>query len=90
MLVIRLTALFLATKTVNTPISCSDFAHYIGKGKISTDSILQLEFFLSQNLRFEFSTHPAHRATWGIYLDIQVCMKSYILYNYLLINIFEN
>lgn len=56
---------------MNTPISVADFAHYIGKGKISKESILDIEFLLSQNLRFEFATHPAHRAAWGVYLDMQ-------------------
>ncbi|TIB87077.1 cyclin-like protein [Wallemia mellicola] len=68
---VMLTSLFLSTKTVNTPISISDFAHYIGKGKISKESILDIEFLISQNLRFEYATHPAHRAVWGIYLDMQ-------------------
>ncbi|TIB33827.1 hypothetical protein E3P86_02934 [Wallemia ichthyophaga] len=68
---VMLTCLFIATKTVNAPVSVADFAKHIGKGKISTSSILDIEFLLSQNLRFEYATHPAHRAAWGVYLDMQ-------------------
>ncbi|THU91760.1 cyclin-like protein [Dendrothele bispora CBS 962.96] len=65
----RLTALFLATKTTNNPISLEAYTHNIPNTNPS--DVLDLEFLVAQSLGFEFSVWHAHRALWGIWLDIQ-------------------
>jgi cyclin H len=65
----RLTALFLATKTTNNPISLEAYTSHIPK-TIPSD-VLDLEFLVAQSLGFEFVVWHAHRALWGIWLDIQ-------------------
>lgn len=71
-LTIRLTALFLATKTCNFPISLEVYTKHIPKTEPS--DVLDLEFLVAQSLAFEFNVWHAHRALWGIWLDIQVCI----------------
>jgi cyclin H len=76
----RLTALFLATKTTNNPISLEIYTNHIPK--TTTKDVLDLEFLVAQSLNFEFAVWHAHRALWGIWLDIQVrisilCMNVY-------------
>src|SRR6267154_2212397 len=66
----RLTALFLATKTTNNPISLESYTSNIPK--TSSSDVLDLEFLVSQSLDFEFAVWHAHRALWGIWLDLQV------------------
>lgn len=66
----RLTALFLATKTTNNPISLEAYASHI-PNTVASD-VLDLEFLVAQSLGFEFAVWHAHRALWGIWLDIQV------------------
>lgn len=66
----RLTALFLATKTTNNPISLEAYTAQIPRTEPS--DVLDLEFLVAQSLNFEFSVWHAHRALWGIYLDVQV------------------
>ncbi len=66
----RLTALFLATKTTNNPISLEIYTNHIPK--TTTKDVLDLEFLVAQSLNFEFAVWHAHRALWGIWLDIQV------------------
>lgn len=65
----RLTALFLATKTTNNPISLEAYTSHIPK-TIPSD-VLDLEFLVAQSLGFEFAVWHAHRALWGIWLDLQ-------------------
>lgn len=65
----RLTALFLATKTTNNPISLETYTSHIPK-TIPSD-VLDLEFLVAQSLGFEFVVWHAHRALWGIWLDLQ-------------------
>lgn len=67
----RLTALFIATKTTNHPISLEAYANHIPKTLPS--DVLDLEFLVAQSLGFDFAVWHAHRALWGIWLDIQVC-----------------
>lgn len=66
----RLTALFLATKTTNNPISLDVYASHI-PNTVASD-VLNLEFLVAQSLAFEFAVWHTHRALWGIWLDIQV------------------
>ncbi|KAG6832471.1 hypothetical protein H0H92_001517 [Tricholoma furcatifolium] len=65
----RLTALFLATKTTNNPISLETYTAHIPK-TVPSD-VLDLEFLVAQSLGFEFAVWHAHRALWGIILDVQ-------------------
>lgn len=66
----RLTALFLATKTTNHPIALESYANAIPK--TAPSDVLDLEFLVAQSLDFEFNVWHAHKALWGIYLDVQV------------------
>jgi hypothetical protein len=66
----RLTALFLAAKTTNNPISLDDYTSHIPK-TVPAD-VLDLEFLVAQSLGFEFAVWHAHRALWGIRLDMEV------------------
>ncbi|KAK7058833.1 hypothetical protein VNI00_001457 [Paramarasmius palmivorus] len=66
---VMLTALFLATKTTNNPISLEAYTSSIPK--TSASDVLDLEFLVAQSLRFEFAVWHAHRALWGIWLDVQ-------------------
>jgi cyclin H len=66
----RLTALFLATKTTNNPIALEAYTSHIPK--TSASDVLELEFLVAQSLGFEFAVWHAHRALWGIWLDLQV------------------
>ncbi|KAG1783799.1 cyclin-like protein [Suillus placidus] len=66
---VMLTALFLATKTTNNPISLESYTSNIPK--TSSSDVLDLEFLVSQSLNFEFAVSHAHRALWGIWLDLQ-------------------
>lgn len=68
----RLTALFLATKTTNNPISVEAYVTHIPK--TTPQDVLDLEFLVAQSLNFEFTVWHAHRSLWGIWLDIQVHM----------------
>jgi hypothetical protein len=74
LIVLRLTALFLATKTTNNPISLERYTTRIPK--TAPADVLDLEFLVAQSLGFEFAVWHAHRALWGIWLDIQVCPLS--------------
>ncbi|EIM92646.1 cyclin-like protein [Stereum hirsutum FP-91666 SS1] len=66
---VMLTALFLATKTTNNPISLE---HYTGNiPRTAPSDVLDLEFLVAQSLGFEFAIWHTHRALWGIWLDIQ-------------------
>ncbi|KAF7969233.1 hypothetical protein HWV62_27953 [Athelia sp. TMB] len=66
---VMLTALFLATKTTNNPISLEAYTSHIPK-TVPAD-VLDLEFLVAQSLGFEFAVWHAHRALWGIWLDLQ-------------------
>ncbi|KAI0257570.1 cyclin-like protein [Lactifluus subvellereus] len=66
---VMLTALFLATKTTNHPISLESYTSNIPRTNPS--DVLDLEFLVAQSLAFEFAVWHAHRALWGIWLDIQ-------------------
>ncbi|OJA10795.1 hypothetical protein AZE42_00308 [Rhizopogon vesiculosus] len=66
---VMLTTLFLATKTTNNPISLESYTSNIPK--TSSSDVLDLEFLVSQSLNFELAVWHAHRALWGIWLDLQ-------------------
>ncbi|KAI0287019.1 cyclin-like protein [Russula aff. rugulosa BPL654] len=66
---VMLTALYLATKTTNHPISLESYTANIPRTNAS--DVLDLEFLVAQSLAFEFAVWHAHRALWGIWLDIQ-------------------
>lgn len=66
---VMLTALFLAAKTTNQPISLDAYTSAIPK--TSPSDVLDLEFLVAQSLSFEFAVWPAFRAVWGIWLDLQ-------------------
>lgn len=66
----RLTALFLATKTTNNPISLESYTSRIPR--TAQADVLDLEFLVAQSLGFDFSVWHAHRALWGLWLDMQV------------------
>ncbi|KAH7915381.1 cyclin-like protein [Hygrophoropsis aurantiaca] len=66
---VMLTTLFLATKTTNNPISLEAYTSNIPK--TSASDVLDLEFLVAQSLGFEFAVWHAHRALWGIWLDLQ-------------------
>lgn len=65
---VMLTALFLATKTTNNPISIETYTAHIPNTSLS--DVLDLEFLVAQSLGFEFALWHSHRALWGICLDI--------------------
>ncbi|KAG6879743.1 hypothetical protein C0992_012346 [Termitomyces sp. T32_za158] len=66
---VMLTALFLATKTTNNPISLETYTTHIPR--TAPSDVLDLEFLVAQSLGFEFAVWHAHRALWGIILDMQ-------------------
>ncbi|KAF8167958.1 cyclin-like protein [Crassisporium funariophilum] len=66
---VMLTALFLATKTTNNPIALETYTTHIPR--TAPSDVLDLEFLVAQSLGFEFAVWHAHRALWGIWLDIQ-------------------
>ncbi|TRM65744.1 cyclin-like protein [Schizophyllum amplum] len=66
---VMLTALFLATKTTNNPISIEHYTKIIPRVEVS--DVLDIEFLVAQSLGFEFTVWHAHRALWGIWLDLQ-------------------
>ncbi|KAI0704928.1 cyclin-like protein [Cytidiella melzeri] len=66
---VMLTALFLATKTTNHPILLETYTSRIPKAVPS--DVLDLEFLVAQSLGFDFAVWHAHRALWGLWLDMQ-------------------
>ncbi|CCO27387.1 Putative cyclin-H [Rhizoctonia solani AG-1 IB] len=68
---VTITILFLATKTSNMPISLDYYVSKLPSGKTEAADVLALEFLVAQSLNFEFAVWHAHRALWGIVLDVQ-------------------
>ncbi|OCH96523.1 cyclin-like protein [Obba rivulosa] len=66
---VMLTALFLATKTTNHPISLEAYTSHIPK--TAPSDVLDLEFLVAQSLGFDFAVWHAHRSLWGLWLDVQ-------------------
>ncbi|CDR98850.1 hypothetical protein [Sporisorium scitamineum] len=76
---IVITCIFLASKAENYPLNLSDFAQKLA-GKQATDAkvvdeyrriVFDLEFLVSQSLLFEYTVTGAHRALYGLLLDVQ-------------------
>ncbi|KAF5390263.1 hypothetical protein D9757_002793 [Collybiopsis confluens] len=59
----------LASATTNNPISLDAYTSHI-PNTVASD-VLDLEFLVAQSLGFEFAVWHAHRALWGIWLDMQ-------------------
>lgn len=78
MICTRLTALFLATKTTNHPIALEAYTSRIPK--TAPNDVLDLEFLVAQSLSFDFTIWHAHRALWGLWLDLQVSLSLFSLY----------
>lgn len=73
-----ITCIFLASKAENYPLNLLDFARKLaGKSgdkaliEENRKTVLDLEFLVSQSLQFEYAVVGAHRALYGLMLDIQ-------------------
>ncbi|KAI8995025.1 cyclin-like protein [Pilobolus umbonatus] len=66
---IFLTCLFLATKSESQRISIEDFGSNLRLP--STANVLNLEFNVSQGLKFQFYIHHPYRPAYGFFLDMQ-------------------
>lgn len=66
----RYTCLFLATKAENERMSIDEFCQKLRVP--SADSVLNLEFTVSQGLKFEYCIYHPYRAAYGFFLDLQV------------------
>ncbi|SJX62210.1 related to Cyclin H [Sporisorium reilianum f. sp. reilianum] len=81
---IVVTCIFLASKAENYPLNLSDFARKLA-GKQATDAavvdeyrrtVFDLEFLVSQSLLFEYAVTGAHRALYGLLLDVQALERA--------------
>ncbi|KAH8548720.1 cyclin-like protein [Umbelopsis sp. PMI_123] len=63
------TCLFLATKAENERLSIDEFCQKLRVP--SADSVLNLEFTVSQGLKFEYCIYHPYRAAYGLFLDLQ-------------------
>ncbi|KAF8609245.1 cyclin-like protein [Ceratobasidium sp. AG-I] len=68
---VMITVIFLATKTCNMPVSLDYYVSKLPSGKTSAQDVLDLEFLVAQSLSFEFTVWHAHKALWGVALDLQ-------------------
>jgi len=75
---IVITCIFLASKAENYPLNLADFARKLaGKNNDAATiqenkrTVLDLEFLVSQSLQFEYAVTGAHRALYGLVLDLQ-------------------
>ncbi|KAI8888664.1 cyclin-like protein [Backusella circina FSU 941] len=66
---IFLTCLFLATKSESERIPIDEFGEKLRLP--STSSILNLEFTVSQGLKFQYYVHHPYRPAYGFFLDMQ-------------------
>lgn len=66
---ISLTCLFLATKSESERISIEDFGKNLRLP--STAGVLNLEFTVSQGLKFQYYIHHPYRPAYGFFLDMQ-------------------
>ncbi|EIE78549.1 hypothetical protein G6F46_012379 [Rhizopus delemar] len=74
---IFLTCLFLATKSESERISIEDFGKKLRLP--STVSVLNLEFTVSQGLKFQYYVHHPFRPAYGFFLDMQQAIDVKIL-----------
>ncbi|PWZ02114.1 cyclin-like protein [Testicularia cyperi] len=74
-----ITCIFLASKTENYPLKLSTFARKLAEKskdpaageEENRRTVLELEFLVSQSLGFEYGVVGAHRALFGLVLDLQ-------------------
>ncbi|KZT61674.1 cyclin-like protein [Calocera cornea HHB12733] len=66
---VMLTAIYLATKTTNNPMAIDQYVANIPR--TTANDVLELEFLVAQSLNFQLAVWGAHRAAWGIWLDLQ-------------------
>lgn len=66
---IMMTCVFLACKVENTFIPIDDFLRNIPR--VGARTILDLEFLVSQSIKFDFAIIHPHRALYGLMLDLQ-------------------
>lgn len=71
---IMLTCLFLATKTENHFTPIDQFTSRIPNS--NPETILELEFTVSEAIDFKFTVHHPYRALHGFYLDLQKAFES--------------
>lgn len=72
-----MTCLFLATKSESERISIEDFGKKLRLP--STVSVLNLEFTVSQGLKFQYYVHHPFRPAYGFFLDMQQTIDVKIL-----------
>lgn len=87
----RLTSIYLASKAENYPMSLASFCAQVNKnsaprppgqppsaarGDVTEQIIADLEFGMVQTLDFELAVHGAHRALYGLILDLQTVEPS--------------
>ncbi|KAI8370472.1 cyclin-like protein [Radiomyces spectabilis] len=77
---VLLTCLFLATKSESERISIDEFGKSLQLP--STKSILNLEFTVSQGLKFEYYVHHPYRPAYGFFLDMQAMDKKLLKETY--------
>ncbi|KAJ3320719.1 hypothetical protein HDU76_000237 [Blyttiomyces sp. JEL0837] len=73
--VILLTCLFLAAKVENSYIPLADFLHKVPKAP-PAETILELEFVVSEGLRFEFMIPHLKWPLHGLFLDMQTYLST--------------
>ncbi|WFD18556.1 hypothetical protein MCAP1_000760 [Malassezia caprae] len=88
---IMLTSIYLASKAENYPLALSHFCAQVNKnspprppgqapsaarGDVTEKIIGDLEFGMVQSLDFELAVHGAHRALYGLILDLQTIEPS--------------
>lgn len=88
----RLTSIYLASKAENYPLPLSHFCAQVNKnsaprppgqapsaarGDVTEKIIGDLEFGMVQSLDFELAVHGAHRALYGLILDLQTTESSF-------------
>ncbi|SPO26220.1 related to Cyclin H [Ustilago trichophora] len=84
---IVITCIFLASKAENYPLNLKDFARKLA-GKAAGDAkaveenrkiVLELEFLVSQSLKFEYGVRGALRGLYGLMLDLQQSLDGGLL-----------
>lgn len=87
MILTRFTSVYLAAKAENYPIPLGRYCAQVNtlsqpkgdeqvKGDADENTIAELEFTMVQSLSFELTVHSAHRALYGLVLDIQEVDKA--------------
>lgn len=87
MILTRFTSVYLAAKAENYPIPLGRYCAQVNalskpkgdeqvKGDADENTIAELEFTMVQSLSFELTVHSAHRALYGLVLDIQEVDKT--------------